>query len=84
MINHITFFLNGKEQNIDLSNTSTDLEKIDGLVWVDPSFKGLLYFAPDIKDSVFVKTFFYDGRGLNNFKLVYFNPEIKLYKVIFD
>jgi len=84
MINHVTFFLNGKEQNIDLSETSTDLEKNDGLVWVDPSFRALLYFAPDIKDSVFVKTFFYDGRGLENFKLVYSNPEIKLYRVIFD
>jgi len=84
LINHVTFFSDGQMQDIDLSDSSVQLEKIDGLVWIDPSFRNLIYFAPAIKDSIFTKTFFYDGKGLDHFELVYSNPEIKLYKVNFD
>ncbi len=84
LINHLTFFSDNEMRDIDLSDSSIDLERIDGLVWVDPSLRNLIYFAPTIKDSVFTKTFFYDGRGLEHFELVYSNPEIKLYKVNFD
>jgi len=84
LINHITFFLQGQQQNDDLSDLNTSLERINGLVWIDPNFRTLIYFAPSIKDSIFVRTFFYNGQGLKHFDLVYQNPEIKLYKVHFD
>ena len=84
VINHMTFFFQGQEQDIDLSNYPVRAERIDGLVWVQPDFKSLIYFAPAIKDSIFVRTFFYGGKGLEHFKLVFSNPEIKLYKVQFE
>jgi asparagine N-glycosylation enzyme membrane subunit Stt3 len=84
MINHMTFFQQGLMRNVDLTNITTSLEKIDGLAWVDPSFKNLIYFAPSIKDSIFTRTFFYDGEGLKHFELVYSNPETKLYKINFE
>jgi asparagine N-glycosylation enzyme membrane subunit Stt3 len=86
LINHLAFFPQGstKPQLIDLTRLNTSLERIDGLIWIDPSFRNILYFAPSIKDSIFVRTFFFDGEGLKHFKLVYSNPEIRLYKVIFD
>ena len=84
LINHMTFFTDGQMRDIDLSTSGINLEKIDGLVWVDPSFRNLIYFAPAIKDSIFTRTFFYDGKGLEHFGLVYSNPEIKLYRVNFD
>jgi len=37
-----------------------------------------------IKDSVFVRTFFYDGEGLEHFEQVFTNPEIRLYRVNLD
>lgn len=83
VINHMTFFFQGQRQDQDLSGLNTTLEKIDGLIWLDPGFRSLIYFAPAIKDSIFTRTFFYDGEGLKHFELVYSNPEIKLYKVIF-
>ncbi len=84
IINHITFFLNNQKQDGDLTSYDvSSLEKLDGLVWIDPSFKSLIYFAPEIKDSIFVRTFFYGGEGLDHFELVYQNSEIKLYKVNF-
>jgi hypothetical protein len=84
VINHITFFQQGMPLTVDLANITTSLERIDGLIWVDPSFRNLIYFAPSIKNSIFTKTFFYNGEGLEHFELVYSNPEIKLYRVNFD
>ncbi|MDI6825977.1 MAG: STT3 domain-containing protein [Candidatus Aenigmarchaeota archaeon] len=86
LINHLTFFPQGsaKPQAIDLTRLNTSLERIDGLIWIDPSFRNLIYFAPSIKDSIFTRTFFFDGEGLKHFDLVYSNPEIRLYKLNFD
>ena len=84
LINRMTFFSDGEMQDMDLTNLPINLERLDGLVWVDPSFRNLIYFAPAIKDSIFTKTYFYDGKGLEHFELVYSNPEIKLYRVNFD
>jgi len=83
VINHMTFFFQGQAQNQDISNLNTTLEKINGLIWLDPGLNNLIYFAPAIKDSIFTRTFFYNGEGLKHFELVLSNPEIKLYKVIF-
>ena len=81
LITSITFFYQGQRIDQSFKDYNTTLQKIDGLVWVDPNFRNLIYFAPAIKDSIFVRTFFYDGEGLEHFKLVYSNPEIKLYRV---
>lgn len=84
IINHMTIFVNGVQQDQDLSTVDFgSLQKIDGLIWVDPTFQNLIYFSPEIKDSMFVRTFFYSGSGLNHFNLVYQNSEIKLFKVNF-
>jgi hypothetical protein len=74
----------GKPQVIDLSSVNTTLEKINGTLWIQPDFRAMIYLPPEIADSIFVRTFFFNGEGLQHFKLVYSNPEIKLYKVIFD
>ncbi len=82
VITNLMFFKeSGEVQLVDLSDYPTKLEKIDGLLWIQPGFENAIYFAPQIKDSVFVKTFFFNGEGLNNFELVYSNPEIKMFKI---
>jgi asparagine N-glycosylation enzyme membrane subunit Stt3 len=82
IINHLTFFYNGKEQNQDLSGSNATLERIDGLAWLQPDFRSLIYFAPVIKDSTFTRLFFYGGEGLKHFEPVFSNSEIRLYKVV--
>lgn len=64
---------------------------IRGLVWVEPSFGSVLFMSPGIRDSIFTNMFFFNGGGekglgikpLEKFKLVYDNPEVKIYKVDF-
>lgn len=74
----------GQSQLIDLTTHNTTLEKIEGLIWIQPDFRSLIYFSPEVANSIFVRTFFFNGQGLEHFKLVYSNPEIRLYKVSFD
>ncbi|MEM5793036.1 MAG: STT3 domain-containing protein [Candidatus Aenigmatarchaeota archaeon] len=83
IINNMVIYNQGKEMWINLSNSTTSLQKIDGLIWVDPNFRSLIYFSPSIKDSVFTKLFFFDGEGLKHFELVFSNGEIRLFRVKF-
>jgi len=80
----IFYSQDGKPQGIDLSSANTTLEKVGGTLWVQPDFRAMIYLPPEIENSIFVRTFFFNGEGLQHFKLVYSNSEIKLYKVIFD
>ncbi len=80
----IVYSQNGTPQLLDLSQANTTIEKIDGTLWVQPDFRAMIYLPQNISNSIFVRTFFFNGEGLEHFKLVYSNPEIKLYKVIFD
>lgn len=83
VITNMVFFSNGQEQRISLTNTSVNLSKINGMVWIDPSFRTLIYFSPEIKNSMFTRLFFFNGEGLQHFKLVFSNGEIRMYKMDF-
>ncbi|OGI15940.1 hypothetical protein A3K63_01120 [Candidatus Micrarchaeota archaeon RBG_16_49_10] len=84
VINDIVYFQDGQMKIIDNSNLNTTMEKIDGMVWVDSTLRTLLYFPPEVKDSIFVRTFFFNGEGLQHFTKVYENSEIRIYNVTFD
>jgi len=83
VIKNMIFYNQGKEQKLDLSNSTVNLEKIDGMIWVDPSFQNLIYFSPSVKDSIFTRLFFFNGKDLDHFELVFSNSEVKLFKVKF-
>ncbi len=85
LINNVVFYSqDGKLQRINLATYPTTLEKIDGMIWLQQDFRSGIYLSPSIKDSIFVKTFFFGGEGLKHFKPVYSNPEIRIYKVEFN
>jgi len=62
---------------------------IDGLFFIDSSFQSGLFMESSIRDSLFTNMFFFNGQGssdldipkLQNFTLVYTNPEIRIYEV---
>ncbi len=84
LVNHLSFFYQGERQDFDLSRLNTTLERIDGLIWLQPDFRSMIYFSPAIKDSIFTRSFLYGGEGLEHFEPVYSNSEIRLYKVNLD
>jgi dolichyl-diphosphooligosaccharide--protein glycosyltransferase len=80
VVRDIIFFQNGQEMSFTYSNVTNG---IDGLVWVDPSFQVAILMEAQIRDSIFTRMFFFDGKGLTHFEKVFENSEIKIYKVIF-
>jgi asparagine N-glycosylation enzyme membrane subunit Stt3 len=79
VVKSIIYFENGQEKRYTFNDTSA----IDGMVWVDPGYGVAIYMDTTIQNSVFTKMFFFGGEGLEHYKLVYQNAEIKLFKVSF-
>jgi len=77
IIKEMVYYPTGKETYQSFANAT---DTIDGLLWVDPSFRVSIFMQPEVRDSVFTKMFFWDGKGLNNFELVFNNPEVKIFK----
>ena len=67
----------------EIHGTVNDTQTIDGMVWVAPGYGTAIFMDEVIKDSIFTKMFFFNGRGLTRFSLVYSNNEIKVFKVLF-
>jgi len=80
IIEEIDYFDNRGEHRIKFSEYQ---DTIPGLVWVDPSFRIIIYMDQDTKNSLFSKMFFWNGEGLKHFRLVYSNPEARVFKVVF-
>ena len=88
IIKEIIYYQNGQENKFEFGNVTNVM---DGLLWVDPSFRIVIFMDPTIRDSVFTNMFFFNGNGdatfdipkLNHFQLVFQNNEIKIFKVIF-
>jgi dolichyl-diphosphooligosaccharide--protein glycosyltransferase len=68
---------------------------IPGTLWAVPTYGILgtagqliapyyvIYMPSEIENSIFTRMYFYNGEGLQHFKLVYQNPEVKIFEVIF-
>jgi dolichyl-diphosphooligosaccharide--protein glycosyltransferase len=80
VVKNIIYYQNGIEQKFEYTNITNT---IDGLVWVDPSFQVVIFMDAQIKDSVFTKLFFFDGKGLTHFEKVFGNSEVKIFKIKF-
>jgi asparagine N-glycosylation enzyme membrane subunit Stt3 len=80
IVKNVIYYQNNQPQQFQYAN-ATDI--VDGLVIVDPSFQQATYLDPTIMGSVFTKLYFGNGQGLQHFKLVYDNGEVKIFKVIF-
>jgi hypothetical protein len=88
IISDLMYFQNGQTVGAAYNSTNNTL---NGLFWIDPSFKIAIFMESDVRDSVFTNMFFFNGEGakefniskLNNFEMVYENSEVKIFKVIF-
>ncbi len=80
IVKDIVYFQQDGEKSHRYSNMTN---VVDGMVWVSPGFGSVMFMPPDIRDSIFTRMFFFDGRDLQHFKQVFANSEVKIYKVSF-
>ena len=80
-IKEVVFYQNNQEIHSVYNATNQTSNVIDGMLWIDPSFGGVIFMNPSIMDSVFTKMFFFGGDGLTHFDLVFSNAELKIYKL---
>ncbi|MGC9058894.1 MAG: STT3 domain-containing protein [Candidatus Aenigmatarchaeota archaeon] len=78
IVKKLVFVYNGKQYTFDYSNVTNS---IDGLVYSDGTTA--IYMDPKTANSMLTKLFFFNGEGLKYFKLVYSNPEVKIFEVDF-
>jgi dolichyl-diphosphooligosaccharide--protein glycosyltransferase len=78
VVRKMIFVYQGNQYSFDYSNTTN---KIDGLVFSDGNIA--IYMDPQTANSMFTRLYFFNGEGLKYFKLVYSNPEVKIFEVDF-
>ncbi|HIQ49669.1 MAG TPA: hypothetical protein EYH56_00575 [Nanoarchaeota archaeon] len=55
---------------------------LDISIWIAEDKKYVATIPPNLRNNMFTKMFFLEGNGLEKFKLVFRNPEVKIYEVI--
>jgi hypothetical protein len=71
------------------ANTTSGVNVVDGLVWVDPGFQQIIFMNSNIRDGIFTNMYFFNGEGikelgippLDKYEMVYNNPEVKIFKL---
>lgn len=82
IIGEVVYYNGDRQLRVMYNGTSTE-NVIDGLLWVDPSFRAVIFMEASVRDSIFTRLFFWNGEGLKNFEPVYSNSEVKIFKVEF-
>jgi asparagine N-glycosylation enzyme membrane subunit Stt3 len=80
IISDVVVYQQGQEQIFTYKN-ATNI--IDGMLWVSPDYNFVIFMQKEIRDSIFTKMFFFEGKGLTRFEKVFSNPEVKIFKVKF-
>ena len=83
-------YFNNNNQEIRFRTNITNA--IDGLMLIEPGFGVGMFMEQAVRDSIYTNMYFFNGNGvpefsipkLNKFKLVYNNPELKIFKVDFS
>lgn len=84
IVSEIAFPSDNTTLKIDLTKLLKNKKPEDfdkGMVWIDPSFRVIIYMDEKIKNSMFTRMFFFNGEGLKHFKLVFNSPEVKIFEV---
>jgi asparagine N-glycosylation enzyme membrane subunit Stt3 len=66
-----------KELNVRFTNQSIPMT-----VWTSSGFSYIVVIPPNLRQTVFTKMFLLEGEGLNNFKQVFRNDQVKIYEVV--
>jgi len=56
-------------------------QPLDYTVWISEDKSYIATIPPHLRKCLFTRMFFLNGAGLKYFKLVYMNPEVKIFRV---
>jgi asparagine N-glycosylation enzyme membrane subunit Stt3 len=57
-------------------------QSIPMTVWIPNHFSYIVAIPPNLRDTVFTKMFMLEGQGLEHFKQVFRNDQVKIYEVV--
>lgn len=80
LVSDVVYYQGGQE----LRSEATADNVLEGMVLIDPSFGAAIFMEPSVRDSIFTEMFFFNGRDLEKFEMVYQNSEMKIFKAKFD
>lgn len=66
-----------KQLNVRLLNQTAPYT-----VWIQRDWQYIVVIPPNLRQSVFTKMFFLEGEGLEHFKQVFANEQVKIYEVV--
>jgi dolichyl-diphosphooligosaccharide--protein glycosyltransferase len=66
-----------KQLNVRFTNQTVPMT-----VWIPQDYSYIVLIPPTLRESVFTKMFMLEGQGLEHFKQVFSNPQVKIYEVI--
>ncbi|MEM5879095.1 MAG: STT3 domain-containing protein [Candidatus Aenigmatarchaeota archaeon] len=86
IIKDMIYSRQGQQINQRIENAT-----MNGLLFVDPSFRVVIFMDENIEKSIFTNMFFFNGEGLKefniskleHFELKYSNPEVKIFEIKF-
>lgn len=81
LINQLSPIL--KQLDYTLSNrTVGELGYAYTTIWIERDYSYVVLIPVNLRDNVFTKQFFLEGEGLDHFKQVFRNEEVKIYEVV--
>ncbi|MEM5828039.1 MAG: STT3 domain-containing protein [Candidatus Aenigmatarchaeota archaeon] len=83
VIKYLVYYPAGQPIVLNLENYGKKAN-VNAMVILDPSLQYLIFADSDLMNSMFTKMYFLNGIGLEKFKLVFNNPEVKIYEVNFE
>ena len=78
VVQHLVLVYNGVPYELNYTNVTNSVK---GTVLL--TGENAIYMDPQTSNCILTRLYFYNGYGLKHFKLVYANPEVKIFKVIF-
>ena len=57
-------------------------DKVPLSVWIAPNYGHITIIPPNLRNSIFTRMFFFEGAGLEHFKQVFRNDQVKIYEVV--
>ncbi len=78
-VNSLLTSLRSLERQLNIRFTN---QTVSMTVWIPRHFSYIVVIPPNLRNTVFTKMFMLEGEGLEHFKQVFRNEQVKIYEVV--